>query len=39
VQDAKDYKGGILLNSKVIIEIKNHEKPALVAETLSLLYH
>ena len=39
VQDAKDYKGGILLNSKVTIEIKNHEKPALVAETLSLLYH
>ncbi len=39
VQDAKNYKGGILLTSKVIIEIKNTEKPALIAETLSLLYH
>ena len=39
VQDAKSYKGGILLTSKVIIEIKNSEKPALIAETLSLLYH
>ena len=38
VLDAKDYKGGILLNSKVTIEIKNNEKPALIAETLSLLY-
>ena len=39
VLDAKDYKGGILLNSKVTIEIKNNEKPALIAETLSLLYY
>tara|TARA_B100000131_G_C17724328_1_gene454186 strand:+ start:83 stop:544 length:462 start_codon:yes stop_codon:yes gene_type:complete len=38
VLDAKDYKGGILLTSKVTIEIKNNEKPALIAETLSLLY-
>ena len=39
VLNAKDYKGGILLTNKVTIEIKNNEKPALVAETLSLLYH
>ena len=39
VLNAKDYKGGILLTNKVIIEIKNNEKPALVAETLSLLYY
>jgi acyl dehydratase len=39
VLDAKDYKGGILLSSKVTIEIKNHKKPALFAETLSLLYY
>ena len=39
VLDAKDYKGGILLKSKVTIEIKNKEKPALIAETLSLLYY
>ncbi len=39
VQDAKDYKGGILLTSKVTIEIKNKDRPALVAETLSLLYY
>ena len=39
VIDAKDYKGGILLNSKVTIEIKNQTKPALIAETLSLLYY
>ena len=35
VLNAKDYKGGILLTNKVTIEIKNNEKPALVAETLS----
>ena len=39
VLNAKDYKGGILLTNKVTIEIKNNEKPALVAETLSLLYY
>ena len=39
VLDAKDYKGGILLSSKVTIEIKNQKKPALFAETLSLLYY
>ncbi len=38
VKDAKDYKGGILLRSEVKIEIMKLEKPALVAETLSLLY-
>ena len=38
VQDAKDYKGGVLLNSKITVEIKNYEKPALVANTLSLLF-
>ncbi len=38
VLDAKDYKGGILLSSKVTIEIKSYKKPALFAETLSLLY-
>ena len=38
VKEAKDFKGGILLNSSVIIEIKNSEKPALSAETLSLLF-
>ena len=39
VKDAKDYKGGILLLSEVEIEIMNYKKPALVAETLSLLYY
>ena len=39
VLDAKDYKGGILLTSKVTIEIKDNDKPALIAETLSLLYN
>ena len=39
VLDAKDYKGGILLSSKVTIEIKSQKKPALFAETLSLLYY
>ena len=39
VKDAKDYKDGILLTSKVTIEIKNNDKPALIAETLSLLYY
>ena len=39
VLDAKDYKGGILLNSKVTIEIKNQNKPALIAEILSLLHY
>ncbi len=39
VMDAKDYKGGILLTSKVTIEIKNNKKPALIADTLSLLYY
>ena len=38
VLDAKDYKGGILLTSKINIEIKNHNKIALAAETLSMLY-
>ena len=38
VLDAKDYKGGVLLTSKIDIEIKNSEKPALSAETLSLLF-
>ena len=38
VKDAKDYKGGILLRSEVEIEIMELEKPALFAETLSLLY-
>ena len=38
VLNAKDYKGGILLTSKVTIEIKNAKKPALSAETLSLLF-
>ena len=38
VKDAKDYKGGILLRSEVEIEIMKLEKPALFAETLSLLY-
>ena len=38
VIDAKDYKGGILLTSKINIEIKNSEKPALSAHTLSLLF-
>ena len=36
--DAKDYKGGILLTSKVEVEIKNSNKLAMSAETLSLLY-
>ena len=39
VLDAKDYKGGILLSSKVTVEIKSQKKPALYAETLSLLYY
>ena len=38
VQDAQDYKGGILLKSKIEIEIKDSNKPALIAETLSLLF-
>ena len=38
VLDAIDYKGGILLKSKINIEIRNKEKPALSAETLSLLF-
>ena len=38
VMDAEDYKSGILLKSKISIEIKNNEKLALSAETLSLLY-
>ena len=38
VLDAFDYKGGILLKSKIDIEIKNQKKPALSAETLSLLF-
>ena len=38
VLDAKDYKGGVLLTSKINIEIKNSEKPALSAQTLSLLF-
>ena len=38
VLDAKDYKGGILLTSKINIEIKSSEKPALSAQTLSLLF-
>ena len=38
VQNVKDYKGGIMLNSKVTIEIQGSNKLALAAETLSLLY-
>ena len=38
VLDAKDYKGGILLTSKINIEIKDHNKIALATETLSMLY-
>ena len=38
VLDAKDYKGGVLLTSNINIEIKNSEKPALSAQTLSLLF-
>ena len=38
VKNAKTYKGGILLSSNTTIEIKNKKKPALIAETLSLLY-
>jgi acyl dehydratase len=38
VLDAKDYKDGLLLTSKINIEIKNHNKIALSAETLSMLY-
>ncbi len=38
ILDAKDYKGGILLTSKVEVEIKNSNKLAMSAETLSLLY-
>jgi acyl dehydratase len=38
VINAKEYKGGILLTSKVNIEIKNKDKLALSAETLSLLF-
>ena len=38
VVGAKDYKGGVLLNSLITIEIMNQKKPALVASTLSLLY-
>ena len=38
VINAKDYKGGILLTSKINVEIKNKEKLALSAETLSLLF-
>jgi len=39
VKDAKSYKGGILLTSNTTIEIKNKKKPALIADTLSLLYY
>ncbi len=38
VLDAKDYKGGVLLTSDINIEIKNSKKPALSAQTLSLLF-
>ena len=38
VLDAKDYKEGILLTSKINIEIKDHSKIALSAVTLSMLY-
>ena len=38
VIDAYDYKNGILLKSKIDIEIKDNVKLALSAETLSLLY-
>ncbi len=38
VLDAKDYKGGVLLTSDINIEIENSEKPALSAQTLSLLF-
>ena len=36
--DAYDYKNGVMLKSKVDIEIKDSEKLAMSAETLSLLY-
>ena len=38
ILDAKSFKKGILLSSKVDIEIKNNTKLAMSAETLSLLY-
>ena len=38
IKDAKEYKNGILVNSQVTVEIKKNQKPALIAETLSLLY-
>ena len=38
IMDAKDYKEGILVKSKVDIEIKNNHKLALSAEILSLLF-
>ena len=37
-EDIYDYKKGILLKSKVDIEIKNKPKIAMSAITLSLLY-
>ncbi len=36
--DAYDYKNGVMLKSKVDIEIKNNNKLAMSAQTLSLLY-
>ncbi len=39
VIDAKDYKNGILLTTKVEVEIKNNNRLALSANTLSLLYY
>ena len=36
--NAKNYKGGVLLTSKIDIEIKDNKKLALSAETLSLLF-
>ena len=38
ILEAKNFKKGILLSSKIDIEIKNNAKIAMSAETLSLLY-
>ncbi len=38
IVSTKDYKGGILLTSKVDVEIKNSSKLAMSAQTLSLIF-
>ena len=38
IENADDYKNGILIKSLIKIEIKNKEKPALIANTLTLIY-